>query len=183
MRTVLGIDPGKDGAAVLLVGESDHMALMLAPIVGGKRWDSRQKQIIRDSRTESTRVLTEALVALPPAGRPRVLVSASGDRTVRVFDLIDGSLLDTFTLDPYFRLDGDRVAFRANAGGVTTSGSDFARSELREMTADGAEKASWSTTSGVHTLTITQAVTHLPDVVPHLVAGQVHGGSAAGPGA
>ena len=86
--------------------------------------------------------------------------------------------LDTFTLDPYFRLDGDRVAFRANAGGVTTSGSDFARSELREMTADGAEKASWSTTSGVHTLTITQAVTHLPDVVPHLVAGQVHGGSA-----
>lgn len=40
MRTVLGIDPGKDGAAVLLVGDSDHMALMLAPVVGGKKWEA-----------------------------------------------------------------------------------------------------------------------------------------------
>ncbi len=86
--------------------------------------------------------------------------------------------LDTYALDPYFRLEEERVAFLANAGGVTTSGSDFPRSELREMTDGGAEKASWSTTSGVHTMTLTQAVTHLPDVVPHLVAGQVHGGSA-----
>jgi hypothetical protein len=86
--------------------------------------------------------------------------------------------LDTYTLDPYFRLEGDRAAFLANAGGVTTSGSHFPRSELREMTEGGTEEAEWSTTSGVHTMTVTQAVTHLPDVVPHLVAGQLHGGSA-----
>ena len=56
------------GAVIHLAGES----------VGGKRWDSRQKQIIRDSRIESTRVLTEAIGALPAADRPRVLISASG---------------------------------------------------------------------------------------------------------
>ncbi len=84
--------------------------------------------------------------------------------------------LGTYTIDPYFQVGpgGDVVVFHANAGGVTTSGSHFPRSELREMTDGGANKAAWSTTSGVHTMTITQAVTHLPDVVPHVVAGQIH---------
>lgn len=44
----------------------------------GQRWDARVKQRIRDSRVESTRVLVEALAALPEAARPRVLVVASG---------------------------------------------------------------------------------------------------------
>ncbi|MDP2311890.1 MAG: polysaccharide lyase family 7 protein [Pseudomonadota bacterium] len=84
--------------------------------------------------------------------------------------------LATYTIDPYFQVgtDGDVVVFQANAGGVTTGGSHFPRSELREMADGGTTKAAWSTTSGVHTMTITQAVTHLPDVVPHLVAGQIH---------
>jgi uncharacterized repeat protein (TIGR01451 family) len=69
----------------------------------------------------------------------------------------------------------DGVVFRAPVGGATTSGSGYPRSELREMSDDGRTHASWSTTSGTHTLEISQAITHIPVVKPHLVAGQIHG--------
>ena len=83
--------------------------------------------------------------------------------------------LDEFTLDPYFRLNntGNAVLFRAHAGGVTTGGSDYPRSELRELTQSG-DKAAWSTTSGTHLMTITQAILHLPTEKPEVVAGQIH---------
>lgn len=55
-------------AIVHLAGES----------VGAKRWNAREKQIVRDSRVEATRTLVEAIGALPAEQRPRVLVSASG---------------------------------------------------------------------------------------------------------
>ena len=45
------------------------------------------------------------------------------------------------------------------------------------MTNAGADHAAWSTTSGVHTMTVTQAITHLPVVKPHVVAGQIHDAS------
>ena len=84
--------------------------------------------------------------------------------------------LATFAIDPWFMLgpDADVVLFRADAGGVTTSSSGYPRSELREMTNDGADEAAWSTSSGVHTMTITQTIVHLPEVKPHVVAGQIH---------
>ena len=46
--------------------------------LAGKRWDARQKQIIRDSRVEATRTLVEGLAKLDRAARPRILVAASG---------------------------------------------------------------------------------------------------------
>jgi uncharacterized protein (TIGR01777 family) len=46
--------------------------------IAGKRWDARQKQRIRDSRVESTRVLVEHLATLAAGERPRALVTASG---------------------------------------------------------------------------------------------------------
>ncbi|MGB1015367.1 MAG: polysaccharide lyase family 7 protein [Nannocystaceae bacterium] len=83
--------------------------------------------------------------------------------------------LATFVDAPYFEvLGGTRVRFRAHVGGATTSGSGYPRSELREMTPGGQEKASWSTSEGSHTMTITQAITHIPEVKPHVVAGQIH---------
>jgi hypothetical protein len=82
--------------------------------------------------------------------------------------------LDTYAIDPWFTVSPDHVTFRANAGGFTTSGSSYPRSELREMTDGGAARADWSMTSGVHTMTITEAITHLPEVKPHAVAGQIH---------
>lgn len=46
--------------------------------IAGRRWDARVKQVLRDSRVESTRALVEALAALPPGERPRALICASG---------------------------------------------------------------------------------------------------------
>ena len=45
----------------------------------------------------------------------------------------------------FFHVDpkGDGVVFTAPAGGSTTSGSDYPRSELREMTDNGRNEASW----------------------------------------
>ena len=55
-------------AIVHLAGES----------IAGKRWDARQKQIIRDSRVESTRTLVEEIAKVPASERPTALISASG---------------------------------------------------------------------------------------------------------
>lgn len=75
---------------------------------------------------------------------------------------------------PWFELTGDGgVRFRAPVNGVTTSGSKYPRSELRELNADGS-LASWSSTSGTHTLRIVQAFTVLPLNKPHVVGGQIH---------
>ncbi|SMD09648.1 chondroitinase-B domain-containing protein [Kibdelosporangium aridum] len=85
--------------------------------------------------------------------------------------------LATYSIDPWFRATEDctAVQFRAAVNGVTTSGSSYPRSELREMS--GSAKASWSSTSGTHTMVIDQAITALPKEKPDIVAGQIHGGS------
>lgn len=44
--------------------------------IAGARWDARQKQLLRDSRVESTRILVEAIAKCDRP--PSVLVSASG---------------------------------------------------------------------------------------------------------
>jgi hypothetical protein len=84
--------------------------------------------------------------------------------------------LATFAMDPWFVAtpDCDAVQFRAAVNGVTTSGSNYPRSELREMSGD--DKASWSSTEGTHTMVIDQAITAQPQGRPYVVAGQIHGG-------
>jgi poly(beta-D-mannuronate) lyase len=62
----------------------------------------------------------------------------------------------------------DGLFFRAPVDGATTKGSRYPRCELRE------KGAAWSTSEGVHILTIRQAVTRLPARKPHVVAGQIH---------
>ncbi len=85
--------------------------------------------------------------------------------------------LSNFSVLPYFQLNsqGNGVQFEAPVGGVTTSNSDFPRSELREMTNNGTAAASWSSNKGVNSMSIQEAITHLPSVRPQLVAGQIHG--------
>jgi hypothetical protein len=84
--------------------------------------------------------------------------------------------LATYVLDPWFVPTStcSGVRFRAPTSGVTTSGSGYPRSELREMTGDGSSNASWSTTSGTHRMFIDQAITALPSGKRHVVAGQIH---------
>ncbi|MCP3805590.1 polysaccharide lyase family 7 protein [Allokutzneria sp. A3M-2-11 16] len=86
--------------------------------------------------------------------------------------------LDTYTKDPWFKTTPacDGVQFRAAVNGVSTGGSQYPRSELREM--DGSEKAAWSTSDGTHTMVVDQAITAVPAQKPQVIAGQVHNTSS-----
>lgn len=55
---------------------ADAIVHLAGEPVAGKRWDARQKQLIRDSRVESTRTIVEAIGKTTE--RPEVLVTASG---------------------------------------------------------------------------------------------------------
>jgi len=74
--------------------------------------------------------------------------------------------------DDAFRVVG-AVQFTVMCNGEAQPGSKYPRSELREMNADGSN-ASWSSTSGIHRMDLTQRINHLPVVKPHLVCGQIH---------
>ncbi|RKN03864.1 glycosyl hydrolase family protein [Streptomyces radicis] len=86
--------------------------------------------------------------------------------------------LDEYSHDPFFRVNdaGDAVTFRAPVNGVTTGGSSYPRSELREMESGGEDEIEWSSTSGTHTMTVREAFTHLPEDKPEVVGAQIHGG-------
>ena len=71
--------------------------------------------------------------------------------------------------------NGDAIVFTAHCGGVTTKNTKYPRSELREMFETN--KASWSTTKGVHTMTTVACVKKLPTAKPHVVVGQIHNGA------
>lgn len=91
-------------------------------------------------------------------------------------DEIEQPEIKEFSLTPYFvnNPSGEGVLFRAHAGGATTKNSKYPRSELREMTDNGSEEASWSNVRGRHTMIVRQAVTHLPEKKPEVVTAQIH---------
>jgi hypothetical protein len=91
-------------------------------------------------------------------------------------DTVQAGQLASYT-SQFFRLNDSRdgVVFTANAGGATTSGSHYPRSELREMA--GSEMASWDGNSGTHTMELDQAITKTPSAKPDVIAGQIHDGS------
>jgi hypothetical protein len=84
--------------------------------------------------------------------------------------------LATFVAKPYFQINStcDGVAFRAPVNGITTSGSKYPRSELREMSPDGSKTAAWSSSTGAHTFVVNEAFTALPQGKPNLVGVQIH---------
>lgn len=88
--------------------------------------------------------------------------------------------LATFKVDPWFVVitdaNGTGVRFRAPVNGVTTSGSGYPRSELREMLSDGSNEIAWSSTSGVHTMIVEEAFTAVPKIKKHVVGSQIHDG-------
>jgi hypothetical protein len=69
------------------------------------------------------------------------------------------------------------IVLSAHIGGAIIPGSMFARTELREMTDNGTRKASWSNASTTNTMTIREAITHLPAARPAIAAGQIHDGN------
>lgn len=86
--------------------------------------------------------------------------------------------LSKYKIDPWFIAypDGDFVIFRAAVNGVTTSGSDYPRSELREMSNNGKTNASWASNNGEHSMFLDQSITNLPKTKQQIVAGQIHDG-------
>ncbi|MDB4954209.1 MAG: hypothetical protein JWO36_1778 [Myxococcales bacterium] len=66
-------EPGPWWDALASVDGIVHLA---GEAIAGKRWDARQKQIIRDSRVESTSMIVAAIAKA--AVKPKVLVTASG---------------------------------------------------------------------------------------------------------
>jgi hypothetical protein len=129
----------------------------------------------------------------PPVPPP---APAPGCRPAQVFDLTNWKVtlplpkpdnaagpleilqpqLATFTQPVFFRANStcDAILFQAPVNGVTTSGSKYPRSELREMTDGGAGLASWSSGAGEHRMTVSEAFTHLPLGKPELVGAQIH---------
>jgi len=85
-------------------------------------------------------------------------------------------MLASYSIDPWFIANPtcDAVQFRAPTSGVTTKGSVYPRTELREMNSAGTLFASWSTTSGTHTMFIDEAITAVPVGKKEIVAGQIH---------
>ncbi|MDO8452289.1 MAG: polysaccharide lyase family 7 protein [bacterium] len=84
--------------------------------------------------------------------------------------------LATFKIDPWFIImpEGNAVRFRAAVNGVTTRGSDYPRSELREMANNGNVNANWSSDISTHTMFLDQAITAVPKIKQQVVAGQIH---------
>lgn len=84
--------------------------------------------------------------------------------------------LAKYKIDPWFMVtsDGKGVQFRAPVNSPTTSGSKYPRSELREMADNGATNAAWFSTEGTHTMFLDQAITKVPKIKKHVVAGQIH---------
>ncbi|GAB3413817.1 polysaccharide lyase family 7 protein [Flindersiella endophytica] len=140
-------------------------------------------------------VLVGAVAYVPLSARGQATAAADCDYPAQVLDLRGWKLqlpigeeehpdeitqpqLASYKVDPWFlpTQECDGVRLRSAVNGVTTGGSSYPRSELREMTSDGSDEAAWSSTDGTHTMTIEQTVTHLPNEKQHLVVGQIHGG-------
>lgn len=66
------------GAWTASLADTDAVVHLAGEPITARRWDARQKQLLRDSRVETTRTLVEAIAALPTGSRPRALVTASG---------------------------------------------------------------------------------------------------------
>jgi len=76
--TAVDADLEQPGAWTSSLAGQDAIIHLAGESVGVKRWNARQKQIVRDSRVEATRTIVEAIAALPAASRPKALISASG---------------------------------------------------------------------------------------------------------
>ena len=82
--------------------------------------------------------------------------------------------LNQFSNEFFYATSDNGVAFRAHAGGVTSRNSQYARCEIREMTNSGRTNAAWNSSSGSHTMRVTQAITKVTPKKPHMVSAQIH---------
>src|SRR5262249_40287742 len=84
-------DPTTGTMDVELLRGADAVVHLAGEGVAERRWTPARKQAIRSSRVDGTRVLVNAIAALPPDQRPRTLAAASaigfyGDRGDQAVD-------------------------------------------------------------------------------------------------
>ncbi len=120
--------------------------------------------------------ITVSVLASPARLPAQVLDLSHWTLTLPTAAEITNPALETYS-SQYLSVapNADAVQFYAPTDGTPAPGSIFARSELRETIGNGnVGTKDWSVNSGVNTMTITEAIVHLPTVNPHLVAGQIH---------
>lgn len=79
---------------------------------------------------------------------------------------------------PYFYVTSDNwVHFQSRVDGPTTSGSSFARSELREMDLDGTTNMAFNARTNTHRILGTSRITHQMANKPEIVIAQMHDGN------
>jgi|GEM_PF-755465 len=83
-----------------------------------------------------------------------------------------------YEFTPYFQVVSGEVFFRAHAAGATTSGSDYPRSELRQLI--NGDSSTWSFDSN-QSLTTDLRVTHVPVEKPEVSMVQIHGAGSYEP--
>jgi uncharacterized protein len=76
--TLVEADLETPGPWTTALAGADAIAHLAGEPIAAKRWDARQKQVIRDSRVESTRTIVEAIAALSDDRRPKTLICSSG---------------------------------------------------------------------------------------------------------
>jgi hypothetical protein len=89
-------------------------------------------------------------------------------------------LINGYEEFPYFVPNdtGTAVSFRQPMnGGTTSSNTQYARVELRELKSDGTTKAAWVANSGTHRLQGRTKVLHYPPNKQELCIAQIHDGS------
>lgn len=93
-------------------------------------------------------------------------------------DEIRNPLLQTYTSD-FFKLNAeqDGVFMKAHAGGFTTSGSHYPRTQLGEAQASG-RTYTWDSFTGKHSFFARMAIAHLPEVKPDMNVAQIHDSSS-----
>lgn len=95
-------------------------------------------------------------------------------RSVTLPELVAG-----YSADPYFKVVTDasgvnRVQMRVSVGGPRTSGSNYARTELRELDQSGNNIAFNPTAAGTHRQAGKSTITALPPNKPETVIAQLH---------
>ncbi|HSW99520.1 MAG TPA: polysaccharide lyase family 7 protein [Patescibacteria group bacterium] len=172
---------GVVGVVCLILVRAATLAFWIEPELGTVTSPAR---VIDDPSASGGKAVSFSSSPVPAANLPSQLLDLNNWKITLPIDTghagspdeIQQPELANFSLTPYFRVNEakDGVVFQANAGGATTSGSGYPRSELREMTNGGKDNASWSSDSGVHTMIVREAITHTPLVKPHVVAAQIH---------
>ena len=101
-------------------------------------------------------------------------VDASGTITGTAVEVTN---LSNYSRNPFFYTGSDgAMVFRAAVDGATTSGSSYARSELREM--NGTARAAWNLSTGgvmTATLEVDAVPTRFDGTMGKVVVGQIHG--------